>query len=186
MLHPDTVIRHVSEAVGVGVFATRRIPRGTVTWVRDPLDIILPTAQVRELHPLQQAIMHRYSWREGEKWILCWDHGRYVNHSCDANCVGLGVQFEIALRDIEAGEQLTDDYRSLGAFEDPFECMCGSARCTGSVLPSDLPRVRPLWESRFAAALPEFHQVAQPLLAFVSAADLAVVDAAREPMAVRA
>ncbi len=180
MLHPDTLIRHVSEAIGVGVFATRRIPRGTVTWARDPLDILLPTAQVRDLHPLQQAIVNRYSWREGDRWILCWDHARYVNHSCDANCVGLEVQFEIALRDIEPGEQLTDDYRSLGAFDEPFPCMCGSTRCTGRVEPADLPRIRPLWETRFAAAVVDFHAVAQPLLPFVNASDLARVATSKE------
>jgi uncharacterized protein len=33
MVHPDTTLAFVSDAVGYGVVATRRIPRGTVVWV---------------------------------------------------------------------------------------------------------------------------------------------------------
>ena len=36
MIHSDTELRPVNAVVGLGVFATRRLPRGTVTWVRDP------------------------------------------------------------------------------------------------------------------------------------------------------
>lgn len=172
MLHPHTVVRSVNDAIGVGVFATRRIPRGTLTWVLDPLDVVLPDAAVQELDPLRRAVFDRYAWVEQGRWILCWDHGRYVNHACDANCIGLGVQFEIALRDIEEGEQLTDDYRSLGQFEHAFDCLCGTPGCTGRVEPSDVLRLRPMWQDRFHAALPLMGAVHQPLLPWVSGADL--------------
>lgn len=38
MLHPHTEIRYISEAMGLGVFATRPIPKGTLLWVLCPLD----------------------------------------------------------------------------------------------------------------------------------------------------
>src|SRR5437667_9311451 len=38
MIHPDTELRLVSERVGYGVFSTRLIPRGTITWTIDELD----------------------------------------------------------------------------------------------------------------------------------------------------
>jgi hypothetical protein len=168
MMHPDTVIRTVDDAIGVGVFATRRIPRGTITWVRDPLDIILSPHDVAQLDPLRRAVVDRYAWREeGVGWILCWDHARFVNHSCDANCIGLGVDYEIALRDIEEGEELTDDYRSLGVFEDPFRCLCGAKHCTGDVRtgPDDLLAMR--WRRRWDRARVDVARVPQPLGAFV-------------------
>jgi hypothetical protein len=42
MIHPDSELRFVSPSIGYGLFATRLIPRGTFTWVRDDLDQIVP------------------------------------------------------------------------------------------------------------------------------------------------
>lgn len=179
MLHPDTVIRTVNDAIGVGVFATRRIPRGTITWARDPMDLTLPHPLVEQLHPLQRAIVDRYAWREEDDWILCWDHARYVNHACDANCIGIDVQYEVALRDIEEGEQLTDDYRSLGIFEDPFDCACGSPMCSGRVTPADTATLLPRWTQQFHAALTQLHLVEQPLRRWVRDAELPGIGAPR-------
>lgn len=172
MLHPDTVLRTVTDAMGVGVFATRRIPKGTITWARDSLDIALPHFQVLAMPELPRRVIQRYAWRAGEEWILCWDHGRFVNHACDANCLGLHPEFEIALRDIEAGEQLTDDYRSLGIFEDAFECLCGSPACTGFVAPQDTPGLRAEWAVRYYGAVAQARRVAQPLLGYVDRSKL--------------
>lgn len=33
-----------------------------------------------------------------------------VNHSCEAPCLGSGYEFEIAVRALLPGEELTDDY----------------------------------------------------------------------------
>ena len=118
---------------------------------------------VVRLDPLRRAVFDRYAWREQDDWILCWDHARYVNHSCDANCLGLGVDYEIALRDIEAGEQLTDDYRSLGEFEDPFECLCGSVQCTGWVTPGPDTDLRRRWRDHIEGAWRLVGAVPQPL-----------------------
>jgi hypothetical protein len=38
MVHPDTELRFVGAPIGFGVVATRLIPRGTITWVRDRFD----------------------------------------------------------------------------------------------------------------------------------------------------
>ena len=35
MIHPDTELRFIDATLGFGVFATRFIRRGTVTWVRE-------------------------------------------------------------------------------------------------------------------------------------------------------
>jgi SET domain-containing protein len=55
--------------------------------------------------------------------------GRYINHSCEPNCVVLGRSI-IAERGISRGEELTFDYSSdvdWPGFK--MECACGSSRC---------------------------------------------------------
>ncbi|KAK3777391.1 hypothetical protein RRG08_032495 [Elysia crispata] len=67
--------------------------------------------------------------------------GRYVNHACQPNCEmqkwnvnGLYRMVLFALRDIQAGEELSYDYNF-----DPFnqetqqECRCGSSECRGVI-----------------------------------------------------
>ena len=49
MMHPDTEQRFISRQAGFGVFALRRIPRGTVTWVQSEDD--RPTEDQR-LNPI--------------------------------------------------------------------------------------------------------------------------------------
>jgi hypothetical protein len=63
MLHPHTEIRYISEAMGLGVFATRPIPKGTLLWVLCPLDRLLSDAEVAALPPLQQLVGH-YAFRD--------------------------------------------------------------------------------------------------------------------------
>ena len=171
MMHPDTVLRTVDETIGVGVFATRPIPRGTLTWVRDPLDLVLSSAVLDAMESLPQRFVHRYAWQEGDAWILCWDHGRFVNHACDPNCLGLGVDFEVAIRDIAAGEQLTDDYRSLGPLEEPFDCACGSPRCQRRLQPAE-PWLHRQWRDAFRGGLERFGAVPQPLAPWLKHDDL--------------
>lgn len=163
MMHPHTILKPVDTAVGLGVFATRPIPRGTLTWVRDPLDQALPDPMVRSLDAMRRRVVERYAWREDDEWILCWDHARYVNHSCEANCIGLGVDYEVATRDIAEGEQLTDDYRSLGVFEGSFRCRCGSSTCEGRVYPDVPDALAEKWQRQFTLAIADFELVPQPL-----------------------
>lgn len=132
MIHPDTELAFVSPEVGWGVFATRRIPRGTITWALDERDLRLPPERVGELTPEQERLA--YQDHEGF-WVLAWDHGRSVNHSCDPNCISGGEDgFEVAIRDIGPGEQLTDDYGELSGFP-PFPCSCRSVLCRGTITP---------------------------------------------------
>jgi hypothetical protein len=61
--------------------------------------------------------------------------GCYLNRSCAPNAMRRGVKV-FAWRDIEAGEEITIDYR-LNAFGgEAWACLCGSANCTGSVVSS--------------------------------------------------
>eukprot|EP01025_Chloroclados_australasicus_P014544 TRINITY_DN16820_c0_g1_i1.p2 TRINITY_DN16820_c0_g1~~TRINITY_DN16820_c0_g1_i1.p2 ORF type:complete len:124 (-),score=5.08 TRINITY_DN16820_c0_g1_i1:99-470(-) len=61
---------------------------------------------------------------------------RFINHSCGPNCevktVTADGQRKIivrALRDLQAGEELTYDYRLAYDPEFAIRCRCGSRRC---------------------------------------------------------
>jgi len=60
--------------------------------------------------------------------------GRYVNHSCDPNCVIKGAGRIVAWRDIRRGEEITFDYSTNVGWE-PYEmkCLCGAKSCRGVV-----------------------------------------------------
>jgi hypothetical protein len=61
--------------------------------------------------------MYAYGQQSGSKktFILCGDHSRHMNHSDHANLIeaGNGDAFNIAARDILAGEELTCDYNAF-------------------------------------------------------------------------
>ena len=64
MIHPDTELRLVNQHIGLGVFATRAIPKGTITWVRDRLDQAFAPAAVAQLptayHEIvPEVLLHR-------------------------------------------------------------------------------------------------------------------------------
>jgi hypothetical protein len=163
LIHPDSELRFISSAIGYGLVATRLIPAGSITWVGDPLDQIITPAKLDALPPLLSRQVHRYSYLNGRGHrILCWDHGRFVNHSCAAACLSPGFDFEIAVRDIAPGGEITDDYGTLN-LEEPFECLCGEASCRGQILPDDPDRHAAEWDARIARAFPAIASVEQPL-----------------------
>jgi len=167
MLHPHTELRKVSDTVGYGVFATQLIPRGTITWALDPLDHVFDVSQTEELLETFGETFVRYTWvtARGER-ILCWDFGRFVNHSCEANCYGPGgCEFEIAVRDILPGEQLTSDY---GTLNEDLACECGTQSCRGTVSPENLDRLAASCDELIRGAFPHLLAVDQPLWRWVA------------------
>ncbi len=78
-------------------------------------------------------------------FVLCWDLARYINHSCEPSCRSAGYDFEIAVRNIHPGEQLTDDYGALN-IEWTFQCSCESPRCRRAIHPDDLLTYADEWD----------------------------------------
>ena len=188
MLHPHTKLRTVDETIGVGVFATRDLPRGTITWVRDALDRIIEPDLLEKLHPHARAEVEKYTWLDGDgDLVLCWDLGRFMNHDCDANTLSPGFAFDIALRDIAAGEEITTDYGSLN-LDEPFACACASPRCRGTVGPGDFEALAPGWDERLRGAFTRVGSVEQLLWGLIRDADAvraAIEDPARVPSILR-
>lgn len=139
MIHPDTLLQEIDPVVGVGVVATQLIPRGTLTWCLDPLDQTLGPARVAGLPAAYGPTLERYTYADGAgNRVLCWDGGRWMNHSCAPSCAGTGLGFEVALRDIHPGEQLTNDYQTLALTEsEGFTCRCGAPTCRGQISAGD-------------------------------------------------
>lgn len=167
MLHPHTELRGLNDHIGLGIFATKPIPRGTIVWTLDALDQKFDARRRRELDADYGPILNRYAYvnAKGES-ILCWDLARFINHHCEATCLAPGLDFEIAVRDIAAGDQITDDYGSLN-LEEPFECGCGSPACRGTILPTDFEVLAPHWNEQIRAAFPDLGRVEQPLWRWV-------------------
>lgn len=167
MIHPHTRTAHVNDQIGQGVFATTFIPKGTMTYVIDPLDIILAPDDPRITDPLTRDTVETYSYigSDGSR-IFSWDNARFVNHSCHPNTISTGYGFEIALRDIMPGEQITDDY---GLFNITWKlhCNCGTPQCRGIVTADDPAHMAIHWDHAVIQALASLTNVEQPLLQYL-------------------
>jgi len=131
---------------GLGVFAARRIRKGT-----------------RIIEYLGERVSHaeadrRYEYKhvdDAHTFLFIVDartvidagvegnEARFVNHACDPNCESVIENCRVfidAVRAIEPGEELTYDYQIQREPDDPpevdeiFACRCGSVRCRGSML----------------------------------------------------
>lgn len=167
MIHPHTELKFISEEIGCGVVATRFIPAGTITWVLDKLDRELTPSEVEGLDPLYQNTLNTYSYRNSKgNFVLCWDNGRFINHSFKSNCLSTAYDFELAIRDIQPGEQLTDDYGYLNVTT-PFRPVDeGTKRKV--VYPDDLPNFYKSWDKKIKKVFPDIIRLEQPLKPLMS------------------
>ncbi|KAB5490134.1 MULTISPECIES: SET domain-containing protein [Flagellimonas] len=162
MIHPDTELRFISNEIGYGVVATKFIPAGTITWVLDELDREFTPLELQRMAPIYQNILDTYTFRNNKgNYILCWDNGRYVNHSFNSNCLTTAYDFEIAIRDIQPGEQLTDDYGYLN-IPMPFRAADEGTR-RKVVYPDDLLKYYKVWDSKIKKVFGNITQLQQPL-----------------------
>lgn len=164
MIYPHTELRYINDQMGFGVFATKFIPKGTITWALDDLDQILDPDYVNKMDDYGREVVKKYAYRNQEgKYVLCWDLGRYVNHSFHANCMGTAYEFEVAIRDIYPGEQLMDDYGTLN-IDEPFECLPEEGTKRKIVYPDDLLYYHEEWDRKVVGALETLYKVEQPLM----------------------
>lgn len=128
-LSPRTEVRE-SPIHGRGLFAVARIARGEVVAIkgghivtREQLREITPRLGPVEIQIGDDFFIAPVTADERELSML------YSNHSCDAN---LGLRGEItfvALRHVEAGEELTHDWCTTDDDDYSLECKCGAANC---------------------------------------------------------
>jgi len=175
MIHPHTELQFINDEIGFGVVATKFIPAGTITWALDKLDREFTPEQFATMEPIYQNILDFYTYRNNHgNYVLCWDLGRYVNHSFNSNCISTAYDFELAIRDIHPGEQITDDYGYLN-IEKPFRGIDeGTKRKV--VYPDDLIKYHPVWDKKLSNVFPKIKQLDQPLLSLLSEETLLEID----------
>jgi SET domain-containing protein len=116
---------------GRGVFARRSFAEGEFLFRRRHARI-LTGAEVEEAPAWDRIHLCELGF---DRFGVLAPPGCYLNHSCDPNAMRHGVVV-FAWRPIEAGEEVTIDYR-LNAFDgDSWPCGCGAATCTGTVVGS--------------------------------------------------
>jgi hypothetical protein len=167
MIHPDTEVRFIDAEKGHGLFAVRYIPRGTITWTRDPLDREFSSLEL-STYPteVQEMILH-YSYRnKSGNFIFCWDNTRYINHSSWPNTCITPYDLELAICDIHPGDEITNHYGMLNIIE-PFE-PCGENR--EIIRPDDLVRHHVLWDGLLAEVFPLLTGLDQPLRKYIDPA----------------
>jgi uncharacterized protein len=167
MMHPHTKLGFVNDVVGMGIFATQFIPKGTIIWILDSLDQHLKFSYVESLDPVRQQEVIRYGYRNrcGD-YVLCWDLGRFMNHSNNPNVV-----------DIYPGEQITCDYACLN-LEEPFHCLPEAGSDRNIIYPDDMVRFADRYDQIAQDSMRYFSKVEQPLAHLIDPQYLEQVSAA--------
>ncbi len=98
---------------GIGLFADEFIPKGTVTWEYNPeFDISFTEEQTERMSDVARERFFDYAYfdKELNKFILCFDDLRFINHKAsDPNILSQPTQ-DVAARDIQKGEELFCNY----------------------------------------------------------------------------
>jgi hypothetical protein len=167
MIHPHTELPYISAEKGYGVIATQFIPKGTITWIADELDQVFSAERLKSLPFELRVIVDKYSYRDQKgDFILCWDHARFINHSFHSNCISTTYNFELAVRDIQPGEELTDDHGYLNVTR-PLHFMPEAGSSRQAVMPDDLLHFHAEWDAKLISAFRNFNAVQQPLAKFI-------------------
>jgi hypothetical protein len=112
---------------GVGVFAIKDIPKGGKLFANAfPRTYIVSQGNLDKLFPeVRQSLVSR--WPRlllGEPFMFPdVNYQGYMNHSEDPN---YDMDLDVALRDIKAGEEVTEDYRVIPGALEAFPFLLGT------------------------------------------------------------
>lgn len=109
---------------GWGLFARRAIPKGAAWWQASLDNVILlnqlqvETLMTSQLNTTMESLLtltriYGYYSASLDRIIVCLDNARFVNHSFEPNSgapADGNPLCSVALRDIEAGEEITENY----------------------------------------------------------------------------
>lgn len=163
MIHPHTELRTVSPEIGVGVFATRLIPKGTIVYVKDPLEIIISPDHTMFDSPVFHQIIDTYAIINADgNYEISWDYAKYVNHCCHYNAICTSFGVDIAIRDILPGEQILEDYGMFNVTY-PMNLVCTFEDCRKKVTSGDFELLEDRWDADAREALASIRGVPQLL-----------------------
>lgn len=139
---------------GCGVFAREKI-------LKDELVSLWggKIARTDELDPTMPRFTQRVLQMDENLYLLTAEEKEpndCFNHSCEPNLGFFGQIGLVAMRDINAGEELTFDYAmSDGGPYDEFDCYCGSKSCRHKITGNDwkLPELWKKYDGYFSPYL---------------------------------
>lgn len=142
-----------SKIHGKGVFAAKRIPKGTrvIEYLGERISHAEADARYDDHDPNDN---HTFLFIVDKKTVIDAGVGgnaaRFINHCCDGNCESVIEARRVFIettRAVEEGEELGYDYEIGREPDDPpnvdeiFACRCGSPKCRGTMLwPPEDPR----------------------------------------------
>jgi uncharacterized protein len=115
-----------SKINGIGLFADQFIPKGTVVWkFKNGFDIRFDENYPKTLEEPVRSYFATYTYQnpKTKNYVLCADNDRFCNHSDNPNIGHIENPededpMDIALSDIQPGEEMTLDYSQFDA--NPF------------------------------------------------------------------
>lgn len=102
-----------SKKHGVGLFAAENIKKGTKTWEYHPkFDTAFSKSDVENMSDAAREQFLHYAFFDysQDKYVLCFDDQRFINHCHKDPNIESTPHFDIALKDIHEGEELLCDY----------------------------------------------------------------------------
>lgn len=154
-LNPKLEARQFPEKGGAGIFAREDILQGELItmWGGQILteEAYRQLPEERQTHGIQVwDFLYQVQLHPGQ------DPADFFNHSCNPNA-GLNSPISlIALRDIQAGEEICFDYAMSDSSDyDEFICQCGMPQCRGKVTGHDwqLPQLQERYNGYFSPYL---------------------------------
>jgi SET domain-containing protein len=127
----------ISPLGGIGIFAKDKIVKGEIIGI--PAGILIEKKDwldyTKENGDLGMQI--------DDNFFLCPESREdvekigAVNHSCNPNTGMDGTLLNVAMRDIEQGEECTVDYGTCFSFHKEFGCNCGTENCRKKITSED-------------------------------------------------
>jgi SET domain-containing protein len=111
-----------SKVHGIGLFADQFIPKGTVTFEYTPsFDVSFTKEEIEKMPKITQdyLIFYTYFDKKRNKYVLCSDNQRFINHTDDINKMNIKStpDQDVAMRDIQPGEEFLCNYND---FDDTY------------------------------------------------------------------
>jgi uncharacterized protein len=147
----DGLMVRSSSIHAAGCYTTRRIKRGARVIEYDGPRFTKDEADERYSN---RDITYLFSSGEDEVVIDGFGTAMFINHSCDPNCESESIDgrvFIVAIRNIDAGEELTYEYHLHDSDDEEADCYCGAKQCRGTMFSEDEVKRRARRAKRAAA-----------------------------------
>ena len=109
---------------GIGLFTDVQIPKGSLVYTASPLlDLNITQLQFDSLNESEkkEVLWWGFFDEPSQMWHVDFDVSKFINHSADANVTQDSTHddaYLVAVRDILAGEELTQNYLEFESVQD--------------------------------------------------------------------